>query len=581
MLSNSNWLPLFESICARAPEALMLVTADQRIFYVNNAFEMATGYSADEALGRRPTLLSSGYHDEHFYEGMWQAINQAGGWQGLIWNRRKDGNIYPEWLTVMRVEHDGELVYAGLFSDLSAFQNMRHDLRRFACYDHLTELPNRALFEELMEARLRQCQRNGHSLVLLFVDIDHFKQFNDVYGHPFGDAIIRVVGERLRQAVRESDVVARFAGDEFVVLLDANDKVNDTANDDAGQAALDEVSARLTRAFAQPVDVGGESHYLSLTIGAARAPEDGEDVETLIRNADIALYAGKNEGRGSLYRFDQSLVGPLQRGHRIIKSLRQGLVSAEGEFHVVYQPLINLADDRCVGLEALLRWQSPELGPVSPGEFVPIAERHGLIQRLTERLVSLVTDDLHAQPAAPLAGLRLSLNMSALQVPNGILLPLVRPLVQLCQELDMGLELEITETQMVRHSEAFSGGLQQLQAAGISIAIDDFGTGYSVLDYLRRLAVDTLKIDRSFIHQLHCSGEDKAITRAVISMGQGLGLNVVAEGIEQEVQRCHLLALGCTVGQGFLWGKPQPLMHWLKGPRVGPDRRLSARPVPQ
>ena len=572
MVSNFDGVPLFESICSRSPEALMLVSADLRIFYVNAAFEKATGYGSGEAVGQRPDLLSSGYHDEHFYERMWADINQSGRWQGLIWNRRKDGHIYPEWLTIMRLEQDGNVLYAGQFSDLSAFQNIRHDLRRFACYDHLTELPNRALFEELMEARLRQSQRNGHRLALLFVDIDHFKQFNDVYGHPFGDAIIRAVGQRLRQVVRDADVVARFAGDEFVILLDADG--------DAGQDALKEVSARLAVAFQQPVAVDGEPHYLSLTIGAARAPDDGEDVETLIRNADIALYAAKDEGRGSIRHFDQALVGPLQRAHRIAKSLRQALAQPDDSFHVVYQPLMNLADDCCVGLEALMRWHSPELGPVPPGEFVPIAERHGLIQALTERLITLVAADLQAQPVQRLAGLRLSLNMSALQVPNGILVPLIEPLVNLCNSLDMTLELEITETQMVRHGEAFSQGLKRLQTAGVSIAIDDFGTGYSVLDYLRRLAVDTLKIDRSFIQQLHLCSQDEAITRAVVSMGQGLGLNVVAEGIEQEVQRQHLLELGCTIGQGFLWGKPQPLVHWLDNLGTELTRRLLPLPLP-
>jgi len=551
MKSPSEWPQLFWEICDRSSEALMIADADRRILYVNEAFEETTGYRADEIQGRDPSALSSGYHDPDFYARMWRSIRDQGRWQGLIWNRRRDGQIFPEWLTVIRLERDGTTYYAGQFSDLSAIESIRSDLRRFACYDHLTQLPNRALFEDLMANRLRQSARRKTSCALLFIDIDHFKQFNDVYGHGFGDSVIRAVAQRLRELLRDADLIARFAGDEFVVLMD----------ECPDEACLTEVSDRVIQGFAKPLDVEGELRYLSVTVGTARSPEDGNDVESLIRNADIALFAAKDKGRGQAMRFSRELFGPLHRANLVATSLRQELEQGPEAFSVVYQPQFDLVTGQIVGLEALMRWQSPELGSVSPAEFIGIAENHGLIETMTGRLVEQVLRDITHAPAALLKGITLCLNVSALQIPNAALLPVLEPLRAECRALsaDVSIELEITETQLVRENEQFPRGLHDLRDAGFAIAIDDFGTGYSALGYLRRLPVDTLKIDRCFVNDLHRNKQDAAIVSAIITMARGLGLKIVAEGIEEPEQQAFLRAQGCTIGQGYLLARPSPL----------------------
>ncbi|WP_097460355.1 putative bifunctional diguanylate cyclase/phosphodiesterase [Mangrovitalea sediminis] len=558
MVSISEQPQLFHHICELSAEALMVTQEDLSIVYVNAAFEATTGYHSKEVQGQRPSLLSSGYHGPEFYQRMWKTIEQRGRWQGLVWNRRKDGQVYPEWLNIIRVQEGQATYYAGQFSDLSAFENIRSDLRRFACYDHLTELPNRALFEDLVRARLRQSVRQNRPCALLFVDIDHFKQFNDVYGHPYGDNVIRAVAQRLSSTLRDSDVVARFAGDEFVVLLD----------DCAESSSLGDLCKRMTQAFETPLMIEGEPRYISVTIGAARHPEDGSDVETLIRNADIALYAAKESGRGQARYFSPDLFAPILRANLVATTLRQELERTPKAFSAVYQPQFDLASQQRIGMEVLLRWHSPVLGIVSPAEFIPIAENHSLIQPLTLRLVEAVMRDIAGAPTDIFSRHRLCLNVSALQIPNAILLPVLEPLQQRCVALGMDIELEITETQLMRQSEKFPQGLRDLRQAGYSIAIDDFGTGYSALGYLRRLPVDTLKIDRCFIRELDRNVQDAAIIKAIVAMARGLDLRVVAEGIENAQQCRQLSTDGCDVGQGFWLSHPLPFADLLTAPHL-------------
>lgn len=557
MASDVDWPEVYQEICNQSSEALMITGADLRILYVNQAFEVATGYSASEVDGRKPNMLSSGYQDSNFYKRMWQSIVSEGRWQGLIWNRRKDGSAYPEWLTIFRLQNGSATYYAGQFSDLSALDDLRNDLRQFACYDHLTQLPNRALFEDLVSARLHQDNRRSRGCALLFVDIDHFKEFDDVHGHSYGDNVIRAVAQRLKSELREGDTVARFGGDEFVVLLDECENAD----------SLKEIAKRMVRSFEAPLSIGEESRYLSISLGAARSPDDGADAETLIRNADIALYSAKEKGRGRACCFSHALFGTLQRANQVADALRFELDQHPLNFSVAYQPQFDLARDELVGLEALLRWSSSTLGTVGPSEFIPIAEHHGLIHKLTERLVAQVSQDIEGVGPGELRNRTLCLNVSALQIPQPTILPLFKPLLSRSRDLGLNLELEITETQLVLQDERFPKALSELQAAGFDIAIDDFGVGYSALGYLQRLPVSTLKIDRSFVTDCHLSPQSDAIVRAVIAMGHGLGLKVIAEGIEHEEQLLHLRQRHCQMGQGYLLGKPQPLNGALTGLR--------------
>ena len=540
---------LFRMLLEHAPEAVMLADANTRIVYVNRAFEETTGYSAAEAVGQRPSLLSSGYHDADFYRTMWSTLSTQGRWQGLIWNRRRNGDLYPEWLNIFRLHHGSTVYYAGLFTDISAMDTLRHDLQRYAYYDTLTELPNRALFMALLDSRLRQGRREQGGFAVLFADIDHFKQINDVYGHPTGDEIIRQVGTRLRETLREADTVARFAGDEFVLLIDTCNTLQD----------LSWLCERVLGSFASPLQAGARQLQVGITLGAALYPEHGTDAPGLMQHADLAMYCAKQRGRGRFMIYEDRLSQPVQRAASVLHALHGALASEREEFRIFAQPQFDLRDGRMTGFELLLRWTSPTLGEVSPGEFIPLAEQNGLAGQITERVIRLARRLLPQLPTAWLQGLVIALNVSAGEFQNPNLAQRLRPLLKDCQSHGLDLEIEVTETQLMRQFEQDPVHLLALVSDGIHLAIDDFGTGYSSLAYLRRLPIRTLKIDRSFIQDIAQSPQDSEIVSTILAMAHNLALHVVAEGIETDAQQARLQALGCPGAQGFLYARPMPL----------------------
>ena len=549
--------PLSSAILWRAyeqsHEAVLVSDGENRIIAVNAAFTRLTGYSAAEVVGQNPRMLASGNAAPEFYNSMWESLSQYDAWEGEIWDRRKDGSIYPKWLCISVVRNASGLIsnYVANFTDISASKQAADRLAQLAYHDVLTHLPNRLAFESQLAHALRVCEREGRQLALMLIDLDNFKNINDTLGHHTGDELLQQVARRLRESVRSSDLVARLGGDEFVVVLPEVE----------GPQTAARVANKIQVAIAENYWVGEHLLYTTPSIGISLYPGDGADPGILLRNADSAMYHAKNAGRNNHQFYASRMNEAAGERLQLENELRHAISSITPEsceFSLHLQPQIDTATERVIGLEALLRWKSPTFGTVSPLRFVAIAEETGLIQplgdwviwescRLTRRLREHGIDDV-----------RLAINISAQQLRHENLLLLIRGALACYDLKPQDIELEITESTAMQNPEITLSILDQLSAMGIMLAIDDFGTGYSSLAYLKHLPINRLKLDRSFVTDIETDANDAAICTATIALGHSLGLELVAEGVETETQRDFLARLGCDVLQGYLYSKPMP-----------------------
>jgi len=537
---------LADKVFQNTQEGIVVTDAGGVIVSVNPAFTAVTGYRPEEVLGSNPKLLKSGRHDAEFYRAMWAEIARNGQWQGEIWNRRRNGEIYPEWMNISAVQgSDGEAVYyVAVFSDISIVKQNEERLHRLAHYDALTGLPNRVLFADRLRQALVQAQRAETVVGLLFLDLDRFKRVNDTLGHRAGDQLLQDVAARLRAAVRAQDTVSRLGGDEFTVILPDLRSAAGAAN----------VADKIIDALAMPFAIQHQDVFVTPSIGIALYPLTGDDAETLIKHADLAMYQAKEQGRNN-YQF-------FRPGHdaasREIFELEHGLRHAleRGEFHLVYQPEIEIETGRVVTVEALLRWRHPTRGDIPPAEFIPVAEDSGLIGAIGEWVLREACTESKRWQDAGLAPVRIAVNLSVRQLRNVRFAETVAEILD-----DTGLdaewlEVELTESMLMQHAQEMLGILWQLRSIGVRLSIDDFGTGYSSLNYLKRLPVDTLKIDRSFIEGLGSDINDQAISNAIIALANSLKLRVVAEGVETEEQLWFLRDHNCCDAQGFFFSRP-------------------------
>lgn len=537
----------FRALVDHHPRAIMLSTTEPRIAYVNRMFRSVTGYLEEEVVGQAPSVLSSGLHSPEFYQTMWQSLSNHGRWEGVIWNRRKNGETYPQWLTIYPVQREGRQFFAGIFTDVGDIAAGDERLASLAYYDPLTELPNRSLFQEFLKARVAQQERDGGCFAVLYVDLDFFKSINDLHGHECGDQVLQQAAQCIQSVLRKGDVVARLSGDEFAVIIELQ-------NDDE----LASVCQRMTQIFQAPIIVGHREYFLSASVGASVYPDHGRTGAELLQNADRAMYMAKIAGR-ACYRIYSAV--DTERGRhrqRLSEALIASLKTAPEEFSVVYQPQYHLETGKVAGLEALLRWNHPEFGLVSPGDFVPIAEQRGHIHELTEHLVRCVLSDLSKHAETLPEGLGLAINISARQITDSRLETLLGPLFERIRSIGWVPEIEITETHLMNLSRQCLNRLREFGEQGVVVAIDDFGTGYSSLAYLHTLPLHVLKIDRQFIWRLGGESGDSRIVSAILGIAEALDLEVVAEGIETEDQRNRLRELKCHRGQGFLMARPAP-----------------------
>ena len=531
-------------------EGIMVTDAALRILLVNRAFTQTTGYGAEEASGQKPSLLQSGRHDAAFYRAIWQQIERDGLWEGEIWNRRKNGEIYPEWLRIQALsDTTGQRrYYVGIFSDISQHQELRAKLLHMAYYDDLTGLPNRQLLHDRLEQAIAHCARAHEGFALLYLDLDRFKDLNDTRGHRFGDQVLVACAQRLAGALRTSDTVARVGGDEFVILLDKTWQ----------ETAVAETAQKLIDLLARPLDIGSERVYLGASVGIARFPEDGRDADSLIMKADAALYRAKGEGRGRYHFHSDRLHADLRQRLDRVQAMREAL--EQGLFRLVWQPQVRLADGRIAGAEALLRWTEADGTPVSPAQFIGLAEESGLIANLGEWVLAEIGRVGPRLIAASVPDLRLGVNFSPLQLkPDS-----AQHILELLARHGLSprvLTVELTETALFTHREGVEGFLQSLVEAGVTLAVDDFGTGCSNLALLKAMPVGQLKIDRSFVQDLTTDVNDRQIIAAMIDMAHALGLEVLAEGVETPEQADLLRQLGCDLAQGYHFGKPMSEAH--------------------
>ncbi len=535
-------------------EGLMITDAENKILRVNKAFTRTTGYTDDEVIGKNPNMFSSGRHDAAFYAAMWHSIKSTGRWSGEIWNRRKNGDVFPENLTITAVKTEGDVVthYVGTVTDISEIKAAAEEIQQLAFFDSLTMLPNRRLLLDRLKHALATSTRSGRQGAVLFLDLDHFKDLNDSLGHDIGDLLLQQVAERLTTCVREGDTVARLGGDEYVMLLE------DLSEQDLEAAAQTETIAnKILEALNQPYQLNKHKYHITSSIGIVVFNNHQVTTEELLKQADIAMYQAKKAGRNTMRFFNPQMQASITARMLLERELHKALDNQE--FQLYYQIQVdNLGNP--IGAEALIRWLQPERGLVSPAQFIPLAEETGLIIPIGSWLLDVACTQIKTwQKNAHTRHLTLSINVSAKQFRQADFVHQVQAAIKRHNINPLQLKLELTESLLLENIEDTIVSMAELGEIGVQFSLDDFGTGYSSLQYLKRLPLYQLKIDQTFVRDIVTDNYDKSIVRTIIVMAQSLSLDVIAEGVETEEQRELLLSNGCKHYQGYLFGKPVPI----------------------
>ncbi|MGZ4995705.1 MAG: EAL domain-containing protein, partial [Methylobacter sp.] len=533
-------------------DAMLVTDANNVILKVNQAFTQITGYSAQEVIGRNPNFLSSGQHDKAFYDAMWESINRTDAWQGEIWNRRKNGEVFPEWLIITAVKEpdassDQVNNYVASFSDITSRKAAEEEIKQLAFYDPLTQLPNRRLLQERLKHSIEVERREGKRLALLMLDLDRFKAVNDSLGHSAGDELLQQVAVRISARLRDMDMVARLGGDEFVVLLEDIAHAEDAAR----------VAAEIILVLSKPFPLlQNNDVQIGASIGISLYPEHGSSYETLMDHADAALYQAKDQGRGCYAYFSEDQT--IAARERIALETRLRRAIEQEELRVFYQPQVDIESGRIVGAEALVRWQNPTEGLIPPLRFIPIAEETGLILEIGAWVLRETCRQGKQWLDQGLPPLTLAVNVSPQQFRRGDISTLVATTLNETGFPAECLELEMTESGLMENHNDVMALLNKLRSQGIRLAIDDFGTGFSSLAYLKHFPLDVLKIDKSFIDDIPHLQDDMEIAATIIAMGHILGFKVLAEGVETPEQLAFLKKKKCNLYQGYILSPPVP-----------------------
>ena len=542
------------AVAFETQEAVVITDAHAKILRVNEAFQNITGYTAVEVIGRNPSILGSGEQDARFYKAMWDEMRDRGKWSGEIWNRRKNGEIYPEWLTITAVKDEEGKVrhYVGTFTDISVRKHAEEDIRQLALYDPLTKLPNRRLLRDRLVLAFNTSMRNNCFGAVVFIDLDNFKNINDAKGHEMGDLLLVEVAGRLSGSVRDSDTVARVGGDEFILILtDLN------GNADAAAAQAERVAEKILGELRQPYHLADYEYHCSASIGISLFLDHEIGVDELFRYADTAMYQAKSSGKNTFCFFDPAMQAMVESRMHMESDLRNAIEKQQLCLH--YQAQVDI-ERNIHGAEVLLRWVHPQRGMVSPADFIPLAEDSGLILPVGSWVLAQACAQLKTWEADPRrSDLQLAVNVSALQFRQNDFVAQVERIIQESGINPARLKLELTESALVDDVETCIRKMAELKLLGISFSLDDFGTGYSSLSYLKRLPIKQLKIDQSFVRDIATDPNDEAIVRTIIAMAESLHLDVIAEGVETEGQLSFLARNGCTAFQGYLLGNPVPI----------------------
>ncbi|MBF0189140.1 MAG: EAL domain-containing protein [Magnetococcales bacterium] len=538
-------ITLAEQVFENALDAAMITDPEGVILRVNPAFSQLTGYEEDEAVGRRPNLIKSDHHSPDFYKEMWRSLLQERQWQGEIWNRHKNGQLFAAWESIAAVsDEQGEVShFVSSFSDITEKKDAEEHIHHLAHYDALTDLPNRLLFQETLSHAIDQAKRRQALLAVFFMDLDGFKKVNDTLGHRMGDLLLQEVACRLRGATREADTVARLGGDEFTLILEDLQEVED----------ITRIANKIIRDIAEPVVIDGREMIVTVSIGISLYPQDGEGMTELTKNADIAMYRSKESGKNRFKFFDATMSVREQERMALETALRFAV--SRDELTVYYQPKVDLEQDRITGFEALARWKPQGSGMVPPDTFIPLAEELDLITEIDLAILKKACTQGRMWLDAG-ETIHLAVNVSGRDLLKEGFHERVKAILDSSGFPPEQLELEITEGVFAGYDEQMLDALNTLRALGVDLAIDDFGTGYSSLSYLKNLPVKTLKLDRSFINHLPNDMRDTVLVSTIISLAHNLGLKVVAEGVEEATQKVFLDDQGCNLFQGYLVSPP-------------------------
>ncbi|NOU98091.1 EAL domain-containing protein [Paenibacillus sp. LMG 31456] len=553
-------LRLHAQVFSNASEGIMITDKQLQILSVNQAFTKMTGYTEEEACGHTPRLLHSGRQNQIFYIKMWERVHATGFWQGEIWNKRKNGEIYPEWLsiTTLRDEMGNITNYLGMFTDITERKQSEDHLKYLAHFDKLTGLPNRALLGELVNEAIERTGKANGILAVFFIDLDRFKMVNDSLGHNIGDKLLQQVAERMRTVVGKIGIVSRLGGDEFIIVLQELQE----------QEEAKRIAKQVIASIKKPFWVEDNELYINASIGICIYPMHGGDFETLLKHSDLAMYQAKIQNGGCQF-FNDSIIRTFLRKLDLENELRWAI--SRNQLTLLYQPQVNIKTGHLNGMEALIRWNHPTLGPVSPVEFIPIAEETGIIMDIGKWVLIEVCKQLNRWLSASLVVPTIAVNLSARQFLARDLASSISDIVgENCCD-PQHIVIEITESSSMNDIESVLPILHEFKAFGFQIAIDDFGKGYSALGYMKQFPIDILKIDKSFVQELTSDSKSAVITKAIIDMSHGMDLRVIAEGVETQEQLDRLRMMNCDIIQGYVIDPPmsteQLEIRYLKGVR--------------
>ncbi|RXJ91142.1 hypothetical protein CRV01_02370 [Arcobacter sp. CECT 8983] len=532
-------------------EGVLITDNENKIITINDAFCKITGYTKDEVIGKTPKILRSGVHEKYFYENLWDSLIHLGSWQGEIWNRRKNGEVYPEWLSITKVidKNTNELNYMAIFTDISSLKETDKKLQFYANHDHLTGLLNKAQFENMLNKTIAKAVRNTRKFALLFIDLDNFKQVNDTAGHDIGDLVLKELSSRFQKILRKEDIIARIGGDEFNVIIDNITELSDVIL----------ISKKLNDEINKPFLIKNKTFYLSLSIGISIFPTHGLNASDLSKNADSAMYEVKKNGRNSVMVYNKTMTEDLMEKVSLYTDLKE--VTKHKKFELYYQLVVDTKKENVIGAEALIRWKHPEKGFISPEVFIESAEHHGFIEEIGEFVLKKACESLPTLLNKFGKDFVLSVNVSAQELIVKNYFEKVKTILNDFNISSKNIELEITETSVMKDSEKAIEVLKKLKKEGLSIAIDDFGTGYSSLSYLKKLPVNKIKIDKSFILDMINDNDDNDMVKAIVNIANIFKYEIQAEGVETLEHTKLLKKLNVDVAQGYYYCKPSPIEY--------------------